>query len=130
MWHKNLKLQGRFWASWLPIELLVSTLQSSIMGSESAKVSYRFNFNRRVLNLIFFILFQLCSPVLNEFLSSLEQETKILGRVLRGGPTASLSQIPEDLENVKTKIQDTAIKYKVPEPETDGMNIEVRSIAF
>jgi len=100
------------------------------MGSESAKVSYRFNFNRRVLNLIFFILFQLCSPVLNEFLSSLEQETKILGRVLRGGPTASLSQIPEDLENVKTKIQDTAIKYKVPEPETDGMNIEVRSIAF
>ena len=79
-------------------------------------------FNMRIIN---FILFQNRSPVVNEFLSSLERETKDLGTALSRGLAASVSQIPEDLENVKTNIQNMDDKTT----QTDRF-VQVRGISF
>lgn len=80
------------------------------------------------------IPFQDCSPVVNEFMLSLEQDTRNLGIALSRRPTVSVSQIPEDLQDVKTSIQNITVKYDTiaafQEANDSEMKVEVRSISF
>ena len=67
-------------------------------------------------------------------MSSLEQDARNLGIALSRRPTVSVSQIPEDLQDVKTNIQNITIKYDTiaafQEANDSEMNVQVRSISF